>query len=90
MPPLRRCGYAARALHDLGRIRRDRAFELEAVILGVLRVMQDFSRAQQRLGGNAAPVEADAAQMLTLDDGGLEAKLRRADGRRHSRRGRSR
>ena len=37
--PLR---HAARALHDLAGIRRHRALELEAVVLRVLRVMQDF------------------------------------------------
>jgi hypothetical protein len=30
--------------------------------------MEELRRAKQRLGGNAAPVEADAAQMLALDD----------------------
>src|SRR3546814_10821720 len=43
--------------------------------------MEDLGRAQQRLGGDAPPVEADAAQILTLDDRGLQAELRRADRR---------
>jgi hypothetical protein len=41
----------------------------------------DLGRAQQRLGRDAAPVEADAAQMLALDQRRLHAELRRADGR---------
>jgi hypothetical protein len=47
----------------------------------VLEIMKNFRRAQQGLGGNAAPVKADAAEMFALDDGGLEAKLRRANRR---------
>ena len=43
--------------------------------------MVDLAGAQQRLGRNAAPVQADAAQMFPLHDGGLHAKLRRPDGR---------
>ena len=73
---------AARAGDDGGNVGGDRAFELQAVILGVFGEMQDFRRAQQRLGRDAAPVEADAAQMLALDDGGLQPQLRGAD-RRH-------
>ena len=53
----------------------------ETVILGVLHVVIDLGGAQQRLGGNAAPVQADAAQMLALDDRGLEPELRCADRR---------
>src|SRR5262249_7677477 len=40
-----------------------------------------FGGAQQRLCRNAAPVQADAAEIITFDDRSLEAKLRRADGR---------
>src|SRR3546814_13694843 len=53
----------------------------QPVILGVVHIMEDLGRAQQRLGGDAPPVEADAAQILTLDDRGLQAELRRADRR---------
>ncbi len=42
--------------------------------------MEDFRRAQQRLGRDATPVQANAAQVIALDDRSLEAKLRRADG----------
>src|SRR3546814_19507414 len=41
----------------------------------------DLGRAQQRLGRDAAPVQADAAELVALDDGGLEAQLGRADRR---------
>src|SRR5438128_1813710 len=44
-------------------------------------VMKDFRRPQQCLCWNATPIEADAAEMLTLDDSGFEAKLGRADRR---------
>src|SRR5439155_7825025 len=52
------------------------------VILGMLQIMIDLRRAQQRLGRDATPVEADAAQIVALDDRRLEAELRRPD-RRH-------
>jgi hypothetical protein len=60
-------------------IGRERAFQLQPVILGVLAVMQDLGRAQQRLGRDAAPVRADAGEMLALDDCGPEAELRGPD-----------
>ena len=71
----------ARALHHRGGVVAD-VFGREPIILGVLHVVDNFGRTQQRLGGNAAPVEADAAQIRALDDRGLEAELRGAD-RRH-------
>jgi hypothetical protein len=64
--------------HRLG-IEAD-VIRLQPIVLGVLHVMVDLGRAQQGLGGNAAPVEADAAEIRALDDRGLEAELRRADG----------
>jgi hypothetical protein len=51
----------------------------QPVILGVLQVVENFRRPQQRLGRNAAPVEADAAEIFALNNGGLESELRRAD-----------
>jgi len=45
--------------------------------------MLDFGRAEQRLGGDTAPVEANAAEVFTLDNRGLQAKLRTADRRRN-------
>src|SRR6185312_11274958 len=70
---------AARALDDLGRVIAD-IVGLQAVGLGVLHVVIDLGRAQERLGRDAAPVEADAAEIFALDNGRLEAELRRADG----------
>ena len=52
----------------------------EPIVLGVLHVMEDLRRAQQRLGRDAAPIEADASQIIALDDRRLEAKLRRTNG----------
>src|SRR3546814_488614 len=71
----------ARALDHLLRVDGDLAFNLEAVGFGVLDVAVDLGRAQQRLGRDAAPVQADAAELVALDDGGLEAQLGRADRR---------
>src|SRR5690606_22929165 len=53
----------------------------EAILLGVLHVVINLGRAQQRLGRDAPPVEADPAEQLALDDRGLEPELRRADRR---------
>ena len=47
----------------------------------VLRDLERVRVLEQRLGRNASPVEARAAQDgLALDDGDAEAKLRRANG----------
>ena len=53
---------------------------LEAELLQVVHEVEDLGRAQQRLGRDAAPVEADAAQMLALDEAGLHPELGRTDG----------
>src|SRR5690606_29092499 len=52
----------------------------EAVILGVTHLSVDIGRAQQRLGGNTAPIRTDAGHVLALDNGGLHAELRGTDG----------
>jgi len=39
----------------------------------------DFGVTQERLGGDTAPIQAHAAQMLTLHHSGLQAQLRGAD-----------
>ena len=52
----------------------------EAIILGVLHVVEDLGRAQQRLRGNTTPVEADPAEQLALDDRRIQPELRGADG----------
>ena len=51
------------------------------VVLGVLHVVVDLRRAQQRLGRDAAPVRADAAEIVAFHNRGLEPELGRADGR---------
>ena len=64
----------------------DHAGEVEADIVGgepelggaAHRVIE-LGGAEQRLGRDAAPVETDAAEMLALDDRGLEAELGGAD-----------
>src|SRR5258708_27484018 len=45
----------------------------------MLHVVIDLGRAQQRLGRDAAPVQADAAEIGFFHDRGLETKLRRTD-----------
>ena len=49
----------------------------------VLEVLPDVGGVQQRLGGNAADVQAGAAQLgVFFNDGGFEAVLAGANGRR--------
>jgi len=45
----------------------------------VVHQVEHLSRAQQRLGRDATPVEADPAQVLALDEADLHAQLRAAD-----------
>ena len=73
-------GDAAAARHDLGEVEAG-APARQAVSVGMLHMVKHLGRAQQRLGRDAAPVEADAAEILALDDRGLEPELRRADRR---------
>ena len=54
--------------------------EREAPLLPVLRDLQRVRVLEQRLGRDAAPVQAGAAEhRRALDDGGLQAELRGAD-----------
>ena len=71
----------ARALDHLGDIEGD-IVRRQAEIAGMLHQMVDLRGAQQRLGRDAAPVEADAAEMFALDQRRVQAELRRTD-RRH-------
>ncbi|GGX54710.1 hypothetical protein GCM10007392_22700 [Saccharospirillum salsuginis] len=49
--------------------------------VGVTDLFDYFRRAQQRLGGNAAPVQADAAQMFAFYQGGCHSQLGGANSR---------
>src|SRR3712207_7123727 len=53
-----------RSLDDGRGVEADLALDGEPVLLGVLEVMKNLGRAQKRLRRDAAPVEADAAEML--------------------------
>ena len=52
----------------------------EAEILGVSKKIVDFRGSQERFGGNASPVETNAAQMFPFDNRRLHAELRGANG----------
>jgi hypothetical protein len=54
-------GYAARAVDDLGEVERG-LLDRQAVAAQVRQLLVDLAGLQQRLGRDAAPVEADAAQ----------------------------
>src|SRR5262245_47223532 len=57
-----------------------RGIDLDAPVLAVAnRLHVELSVVKERLGGNAAPVEADTAQLVALDARSLHAHLRRAD-----------
>ncbi len=71
-------GHAARAFDHRVQIIAD-AVGLQPEFLGAVHQVEHLGRAQQRLGRDAAPVQADAAQMLALDDGDVQAQLRAAD-----------
>ena len=65
----------------LGHVDADRgAAERDAPVLRVLDDLQRVRVLEQRLGRNAAPQQAGAAErLLLLDDGDLQAELRGAD-----------
>src|SRR5690606_31140541 len=73
-------GHAARTLDDGVEVER-RAGRRQTVVLQVAQALELLARLQQGLGGDAAPVQADAAQVLALDDSDLLAQLAGADGR---------
>ena len=72
-------GHRARARHHRGQV-GGRRRHLDAVGGRVPHQPQHVGRAQQRLGRDAAPVQADAAQLRLLHQRGLHAELRGADG----------
>lgn len=64
-------GDAARTGDDLLQIGPHLTGELQSVVGRILAVGVDLCALQERLGRDAAPVEADAARFGTFDDGGL-------------------
>ena len=73
-------GHAARALDDGVEVER-RAGRRQAVLLQVAQALELLARLQQGLGRDAAPVQADPAQVLALDNSDLQAQLAGANGR---------
>jgi hypothetical protein len=71
-------GHAARALDDLVEVER-RLLDRQAVAIQVRQLLEDLAGLQQGLGGDAAPVQADAAKVLALDDRRLQTQLAGAD-----------
>ena len=61
-------------LHDRVQIIVD-LFCLQAEFLGALHKVEHFRGSQHRFGRDAAPVQANTAEMLAFDNGCLEAKL---------------
>ena len=78
-PWLMLVGDAARALHHRRDVERH-VLRGEAKILGVQHGVIDVGGAEQRLGRDAAPVRADAAEIGFFHDRGLQPELRGADG----------
>jgi len=72
---------AAAALDDLLEVGGDLAVEFEAEVVEMVHVGHDLGAAQEGLRGNAADVEADAPELVFLDDGRVEPELGGADGR---------
>src|SRR5262249_18503736 len=73
-------GHAAAALHGLG-IARLEPTELDAEVRGVTHQVDALGIAQQRLGGDATPVQAHAAGPIVFHRGDREAELGAADRR---------
>src|SRR5262245_29933458 len=73
-------GDAAAALDHGGKIRAHLA-GADPDLLGTVKRLEDLRRAEQGLGRNTSPVEADPTEALALDARGLEAELRAADRR---------
>ena len=76
-----RAGHVARATDHLGPVELHvLRVHLKAHVRTVLEGLGvDAGRMEQRLGRDAAPVQADAAELGALDAGNLLAELRRAD-----------
>ena len=72
-------GDAPRALDGLGVVGPPLP-DRDAELLGAVKEVDDFGVAQERLGGDASPVEADAAGPIVFDGGHGEAELGAADG----------
>ena len=72
-------GDGARALDDLLQVETD-VVGGEAELVEMMQQVIDLGRTEQRLGGDAAPVEADAAEMFAFDHGRRHAELGGADG----------
>ena len=71
--------HRARAGDDGGEIEAD-LVRRQAVVLQMGKALVFLAGLQQGLGRDTAPVQADAAQVLTLDDGDLLPQLAGADG----------
>ena len=72
-------GDVAAALDHRREVDLDRA-GLEAELAGAVEQVEHLGGAQERLGRDAAPVEADAAELGLLDAGDPQPELRGADG----------
>src|SRR5205085_6237213 len=59
-------GYGARAGDEFFRVVSD-FLRRKAELVEIVQQVVDLRGAQQRLGRDAAPIEADAAQLVTLD-----------------------
>ena len=70
---------AAAALDGLGVVDGE-VIEGHAELPGAMKEADDLSVPKNRLGRDAAPVEADAPQRLALDDNSSEAQLRGSNG----------
>ena len=82
-------GDIARALDHRGEVDADVVDE-DAELFRALRVLEHLGGLQQRLGRDAAPVEADAAEALALDARGAAGRVARSGSPRRSHRDPSR
>src|SRR5690625_1637906 len=73
--------HVAASLDDLVKLGRNLTLKLESVRIQIARVFKHFGATQQRLGRDTADVQADAAQLILLDDRCLETEMRGPDSR---------
>src|SRR5690606_32750256 len=57
------------------------AIYLNAIICGVVKVLEHLGAFEQRFGGDTTPVEADAPEGFPFYNGGFKSKLGSPDGR---------
>jgi len=73
-------GYIPAAFDHAFEIRRGLAFKFDAIVAGMLHIVEDLCTFQKRFGGDTAPVETNAAHRFFFNNCCFHTKLRSPDG----------